>query len=97
MSFTHHLHLDETGYAEWEPRHDTQIEGIACLNEHPEGMLEVCVLGASPVAAQFSPLHLSLLWPQVMNLAWSITVTHRETVQVRGPKGAIVVFAGRWA
>jgi hypothetical protein len=97
--FTKHLRLDETGYASWEPHLDAEIEEIGCINEDPEQAIEVNVRGpyGQGTAAQFSALHLGILWPKLLRMAWSIIVDHRAGLEVRGPKGAIIVLAGRWS
>ena len=95
--FTHHLHLDDSGYASWDAKRDVAIRRLGCLGEQPETKLEFRIEGR--VVAEFSTLHLSLLWPGTFEAAQAgqaILVDRRETLELRGPIRAIVLLVGVW-
>lgn len=106
MNFTLSFQLDKTGHARWAPSpDDIAITHVGCKpgegwqvwsderQEHGDaGQLVLRVQGRQ--MAEFSLIHLDFFWPQLHELKLPLSVNRMDTVEILGPPGSIVTFAG---
>lgn len=92
VPYSAHFQLDPAGSAWWEPGADTTITMIGFMGEETE--IPFRLWPRDGICSEFSSLHLSLLWPELMPLATAVLVDRSRGIQLLGPKRGLVVLAG---